>query len=170
MASQTETSAFDGLLRWLAAYRLVVYVGGLLAIASPRFLRTTADVTVGPTLRTVIVVTSLVLMILTYLGERRGKNTTSRRGDSGTDRARFERTTADAASEPDTEPSNAEESGGTAQYSRRTRAVFAAGVVGVVFGIYVALEASLPAGLLFVFGAILFVQSAYRRERGGEAE
>ena len=185
MASHTESSGIDGFLRWLATYRLVIYFGGVLAIATPRLLRIATDLEVGPVVRTVLVVTSLGVMILTYLGERRMRTGTSGHRDDRTGgRTRRERATTDTesgrGSGPETDAgarSRAESNAATSdsaddtpQYSRRTRAAFAAGVVGVVFGIYVALETSVPAGLLFVFGAILFVQSAYRRERGAEGE
>lgn len=156
MTPHTESSGFGNFLRWLAAHRLAIYAAGLLAIATPRLLRATADIGLGPTLRTAIVVVSLGVMILTYIGEQRNPDPAASQDDpSGT------------GSEPDRATATAEASGERPRYSRRTRAIFAAGIIGVVSGIYVALEVSVPAGLLFVFGAILFVQSAYRRERDG---
>lgn len=172
MASRTESSGYDALLWWLVRYRLVIYLGGLIAIATPRLLRAVSDVELGPTVRTAIVVVALAAMILTYVGERRvsagaprGNATRPRRSDARSSGSGTPERGAETGTEPDGEPTGS--SAGTLQYSRRTRVIFAAGLVGVVFGTYVALEVSVPAGLLFVFGAILFAQSAYRRERDG---
>ena len=62
-----------GPMQFLAAHRLSIYLGGLLAILLPRLLRTLADVTLSPLTRTVIVMGSLLLMVVTYLAERRAR-------------------------------------------------------------------------------------------------
>lgn len=64
-------------MRFLAAHRVSIYVGGLIAILLPRILRIAADITLAPLTRTVIVVGSLLLMVVTYLAERQA------RGDDG---------------------------------------------------------------------------------------
>ncbi len=77
----TGQATMAGPIRFLAAHRLSIYLGGLIAILLPRILRIAADITLAPLTRTVIVVGSLLLMVVTYLAERQA------RGDDGTDPA-----------------------------------------------------------------------------------
>ncbi|MFC7044152.1 hypothetical protein ACFQH6_00890 [Halobacteriaceae archaeon GCM10025711] len=140
MAESESAGGLDALFRLLVAYRMVVYLGGLVAIALPIVLARGAGVTVPAGARTAIVVVSLGLMILTYLGERRlGVGGGNRTGDAGE------------------------------QYSLRTRLAVTLAVVGVVVGIYVALEMNLLLGVLFVGGAYLFGVIAFRRNDAREA-
>lgn len=134
MAACTDRSGLETLVRSLVAHRAVVYGGGLLAIGLPRALRTAAGIEVATPLRTLLVVASLGLMILTYLGER-------------------------SADTEDAEPT----ASGTG-YSRRTRTTVAIGLVGIAIGIYVAIEVDTLVGLLFIGGGLLFGRSAYRGE------
>jgi hypothetical protein len=57
-------------MQFLAAHRLSIYLGGLIAILLPRILRTVLGVTLAPVTRTVIVFGSLLLVVVTYLAER----------------------------------------------------------------------------------------------------
>lgn len=185
MASRTDESEFDSLLRALAARRLAVYTSGLAVIVLPRVLRAAFGIEVPATARTLLVVCGLGAMILTYLGERRVEDNTGgagggriddRRGDArpGTD----ERTTSDSetagsasgrtstsTSTPVAEPKP--ESQVESGYSRRTRTTVAIGLSGIAIGIYVAVEIDTIVGALFVVGGLLFGQSAFRD--GGEA-
>lgn len=183
MASRTDESGFDSLLRALAARRLAVYTSGLAVIVLPRVLRAAFGIEVPATARTLLVVCGLGAMILTYLGERRvGDNTggagggriDDRRGDARPETD--ERTTSDSetagsasgrtsTSTPVTEPKP--ESQVESGYSRRTRTTVAIGLSGIAIGIYVAVEIDTIVGALFVVGGLLFGQSAFRD--GGEA-
>lgn len=148
MTSHARSNGSDGdPLALLAAYRLPIYLGGLIAIATPLALAEVAGVVVPPAARTAVVAVSLAVMIATYVGERRERA----RGSAGT------------ATEPGT--------GGDAgrgrerpEYSLRARLAVAAAVVGVAVGVYLAAAGDLVVGLLFVFGAYLFGYVAYRGE------
>ncbi|MCL7417465.1 MAG: hypothetical protein M8354_06460 [Halalkalicoccus sp.] len=146
MATRTNRSGLETLVRSLVAYRTVVYGGGLIAIGLPRVLRTAAGIEVAAPIRTLLVVASLGLMILTYLGERSADTEDAKPAPS--------RTTLASTSE--TEP----EIG----YSRRTRTTVAIGLAGIAIGIYVAIEVDTLVGLLFIGGGLLFGRSAYRSE------
>jgi len=136
MASEARSSTGLGtLLRLLIAYRMLVYLGGLMAIGAPLALRRVGGVDLSLGARTAIVVVSLGLMILTYIGERRV-------GHGHLDRT----------------------PGGSESYSRRLRAAIAMAVVGIAIGIYVVMEVNLVAGLLFILGAYLFAYMGYRTE------
>jgi hypothetical protein len=114
---------------------MLVYLGGLIAIGTPLALRRVADVELSPGARTAIVAVSLGLMIVTYIGERRvGHGHLDRTG------------------------------GPSESYSVRLRAAIAMAVVGIAVGIYVLMEVSLFAGLLFIVGAYLFAYMGYRTE------
>ena len=71
MARSARTGS--GPMQFLAAHRLSIYLGGLIAILLPRILRAVAGVTLAPVTRTVIVVGSLLLMVVTYLAERQAR-------------------------------------------------------------------------------------------------
>lgn len=140
MAARTEATGLDGLFRLLVAYRLLVYLAGTVAIGTPLFLAVGFDVEVPGSARTAIVVASLGLMILTYVGERR-------------------------VGLPE-ETSATERPDDRETYSLRKRAAVGAAVVGVALGVYIALERNPVIGGLFVLGALLFARIAY----GGEDE
>lgn len=150
MATRTDRSGLDTLFRSLVAYRVVIYVGGLIAIGLPGILRTTTGIELAASLRTLVVVVSLGIMILTYLGERR----VGLANDA-------EPTASGAASAP---TSN---TGSGSGYSRRTRTTVAIGLAGIAVGIYVAIEVDTLVGLLFIGGGLLFGQSAYRGDTEG---
>jgi uncharacterized membrane protein YgdD (TMEM256/DUF423 family) len=137
--ARTEPSGLDSLFRLLVAYRLLVYFGGLFVIGLPLLFRALGTELSG-TARTVLVVVTLAVMVLTYLGERRVGYAESR-------------------SESATE-----------EYSLQIRLVFALALVGIAVGIYVALEVNTFTGLLFIVGAYLFGYMGYRsgfdREEG----
>lgn len=142
MAARTDRTGFDSLFRSLVAYRLFIYVGGLIAISLPRVLRTAAEIELAAPVRTLVVVVSLGVMILTYVGERR--------------------VGLDGGSE--TAPRSPSEAGSEAGsgYSRRTRTSLVIGLAGIAIGVYVALEVDTLVGVLFVIGGVLFGRSAYR--------
>jgi uncharacterized membrane protein YgdD (TMEM256/DUF423 family) len=135
--SRTESSGLDPLFRLLVTYRLLVYFGGLFVIGLPLLFRA-LDIELPGTARTVLVVVTLAVMVLTYLGERRVGY-----ADSRTESA-------------------------TEEYSLQTRLAFALALVGVAVGIYVALEVNTLTGLLFIAGAYLFGYMGYRRGLDGE--
>jgi len=141
MASEAQSGdrAFGTLFRFLVTYRLLVYLGGLIAIGIPLVLQRAYGTELSPGARTAIVVVSLGVMIVTYLAERRvGQNhIDDRTGES------------------------------TESYSLRLRASVATAVVGLAIGIYVAMEVNVFTGALFIIGAFLFAFMGYRTE-GGE--
>lgn len=136
MATDANATALDALLELLVAYRGLVYVGGLLAIGSPLLLVHGFGVEPPWAVRTAVVWVSLGVMILTYVGERRLG--TVRPGDGPDD--------------------------GRKPFSLRVRVALVMAVLGVAVGVYAAIEVNLVVGLLFVVGAILFGQFAFRRE------
>jgi len=143
MASETRPSGrpFETLLRFLVAYRLFVYLGGLIAIGIPLALQRAFEMELSPGARTAIVVVSLGVMIVTYIGERRvGRD----HAEAGT-----------GADDP------------TESYSLRLRASVATAVLGLAIGIYVFLEVSRTAGVFFILGAVLFAYMGYRTELEG---
>lgn len=138
MASETQTSSrgFGTLLRFLVTYRLLVYLGGLIAIGIPLVLQRVYGVQLSPGARTAIVVVSLGVMIVTYLAERRVEqdHIDDRTGES------------------------------TEAYSTRLRVSVATAIVGLAIGVYVSIEVNLLAGALFIIGAFLFGYMGYRTE------
>lgn len=135
MTSHARSNGGDGdPLALLAAYRLPIYLGGLIAIGTPLALAEVAGVVVPPAARTAVVGVSLAVMVATYVGERR-------------DRAR-----------------GAAGDGERPEYSLRARLAVAAAVVGVAVGVYLAAAGDLVVGLLFVLGAYFFGYLAYRGE------
>jgi hypothetical protein len=128
----------DPLLRLLVAHRLAVYVGGLLVIVAPRLLERFADVVLSPAVRSAVVVTSLALMSVTYLAERRVRR--NRDADRSADREEFD---------------------------LETRIAGALAVLGLAAGIYVAVEVNLFTGAAFAVGAYFFAYLAFRANRGG---
>lgn len=137
MASHTSSAAgrIDAVSRLLVAYRLQIYLGGLLAIGAPVVAASAFGVAVPPAVRTAIVVASLGIMVLTYVAERRVGVAESREGEGG---ARTE------------------------EYPLAVRVAVALSVLGVAAGVYVGLERNLAAGLVFVIGAYLFASLGYK--------
>ncbi|WP_435075918.1 hypothetical protein [Halococcus sp. AFM35] len=68
--TRTESSGLDPLFRLLVTHRLLVYFGGLFVIGLPLLFRA-LGIGLSGTARTVLVVVTLAVMVLTYLGERR---------------------------------------------------------------------------------------------------
>ncbi|MFC6988990.1 hypothetical protein ACFQJD_10170 [Haloplanus sp. GCM10025708] len=136
MASHTRETGLSHIFRFLVAYRIVIYLGGLVAIGVPLFLARAFDYHVSAGARTAIVLVSLAVMIVTYVGERRV-------GDDHID----DRTGKSVES-----------------YSLRMRLSVGLAVLGIAVGVYVAVEMHLVAGLLFVLGAYLFGYLGYRSE------
>lgn len=136
--ADTETSELDALFGVLVAYRLLIYFGGLLVIGSP-LLFGALGIELAGTVRVVLVVVTLAVMILTYVGERR---------------IGFEGAQAAPAGET---------------YSLRMRLALALAVAGIAIGVYVALEVNTVAGLLFIAGAYFFGYLGYRGGLGEEA-
>lgn len=145
MASHARSDGGDP-LALLAAYRLPIYVGGLIVIGTPLALAEVTGIVLPPAARTALVVVSLAVMVATYVGERRVRNDTGAgaRASTGTERG------DGALSRP--------------EYSLRERIAVAAAVVGVAVGVYVAAAGDLIVGLLFVLGAYAFAYLAYRGE------
>lgn len=135
MAPRTSRSAggIDALAGLLASYRIPIYLGGLLAIGAPRLLDAAFGVDVPATVRTAVVVASLAVMVVTYVAERRVGVVETRE------------TRADGE-----------------EYPLAMRATVALSVLGVAAGVYVGLERSPLAGLVFVVGAYLFAYLGYR--------
>lgn len=135
--ARTESSGLDPLFRMLVSYRLLVYFGGLFVISLPLLLRA-LGIELPGTARTVLVVITLAVMLLTYLGERRVGY-------------------ADTRTESATE-----------EYSLKTRLALVLAVAGIAIGVYVALELNTIGGLLFIAGAYLFGYLGYRGGLGEE--
>lgn len=131
MSFRTEAGGLVPLFRLFVAHRLLVYFGGLFVISLPRLFRM-FDITFPETARVVLIIVSLAVMVLTYIGERR-----------------FE--FHDSHTETTTE-----------EYPLKTRLAFAFALVGIGVGIYVALEINTLTGLLFIAGAYLFGYIAYQ--------
>lgn len=139
-----DMDAPGGLGAFLVTYRMAIYLGGIAVIALPLVIHGAAGVTVPRSARLAISVATVGLMTVTYLAERR----LGRELDAGND--------------------GLQGSGvGGGGYPLRTRVAVAAAVLGLAAGVYVALEVSLLAGLLFVGGAYLFAYLAYEGEGAG---
>jgi len=140
MASETQSGdrAFGTLLRFLVTYRLFIYLGGLIAIGIPLLLQRAYGTELSAGARTAIVVVSLGVMILTYVGERR------------VGRGHLDERTGES----------------TESYTLRLRASIATAVVGLAVGIYVVMEVNRLTGGLFIIGAFLFAYMGYRTEGG----
>jgi len=141
MASQTQSSdrPFGTLFRFLVAYRIFVYLGGLIAIGIPLVLQRAYGTELSPGARTAIVVVSLGVMIVTYIAERRvgSSHINQRTGES------------------------------MESYSLRLRASVATAVVGLAIGIYAVMEINIFTGSLFILGAFFFAYMGYRKEVEG---
>jgi hypothetical protein len=135
--AHTEPSGLDSLFRLLVTYRLLIYFGGLFVIGLPLLFRA-LGIELSETARTVLVVVTLAVMVLTYLGERRVGY-----ADSRTESA-------------------------TEEYSLQTRLAFVFALIGIAVGIYVTLEVNTLTGILFIAGAYLFGYMGYRRGFDGE--
>lgn len=131
MTSRIESSGLTPLFRLLVANRLLVYFGGLFVIGLP-LLFAALGIELSGTARTVLVVVTLAVMVLTYLGERR-------------------------LGIPDSQTETT-----TQEYPLKMRLALALAVLGVAIGIYVALEVNPLAGLLFIAGAYFFGYMGYR--------
>lgn len=144
MATETPSSdsSLGMLFRLLVTYRLLIYLGGLILIGVPRVIDELFGIELSPGARTAIVVVSLGLMIVTYIGERR----------VGSDHV-------DEASGRSNE-----------SYSLRLRVILALSVTGIAVGIYVALEISRLTGILFIVGAYFFGHMGYKTELGDDDE
>ena len=129
--ADTETSGLDALFGVLVANRLLIYFGGLLVIGSP-LLFGALGIELPGTVRVVLVIVTLVVMTLTYVGERR---------------VGFAGTQATPAGET---------------YSLRMRIALAVAVAGIASGVYVALEVDTVAGLLLIAGAYFVGYLGYR--------
>lgn len=150
MATQSDSFTI-WLARVLAVYSLPIYLVGLLIIAIPTVLERGFGTTLPERLRQAIVVVTLAVMVVTYLAERR----------FGRDRE-----------EPPTEmegDNTAATADRTPGYSLYARLAMVAAAVGVAVGIYVGFALDRPfVGVLFIFGAYLFVRMGYRHEEQQE--
>lgn len=142
MSQRSRGADLAYVARLLVAYRIPLYVGSLIAMSVPLVLTWTFDITLSPAARSTIVAISFGVILVTYLAERRvGLDHTDPTGAS-----------ADA-------------------YSLRLRASMVLAVVGIAAGLYLLLRGSTGPGLLFLAGALLFFQLAYRaEEREDDAE
>lgn len=139
--SQTRAGP-DLLFRFLVAYRLLFYLGALVAMSLPLGLVWLFDVHLPPAARTTIVGVSFGVILLTYLAERR----------VGLDHV-----------DPRT-------GAPTETYSHRMRASVVLGIVGIAAGVYLLLDERHAVGFLFLAGALLFFQLAYRSELARRGE
>lgn len=139
-----DVDAPGGLGAFLVTYRMAIYLGGVAVIGLPLVLHSAAGVTVPGSARLAITVATVGLMTVTYLAERR--------------------LGANAGGDGDGSAGSASAGGG---YPLRTQVAVGAAVLGLAAGVYVGLEVSLLAGLLFVSGAYLFAYLAYAGD-GGE--
>lgn len=124
----------DHLLRFLVAYRLLLYLGALVAMSLPLGLAWLFGVELEAPARTTVVAVSFGVILATYFAERR----------VGLDHV-------------DPRTGNAAES-----YSTRMQVSVLLAVVGVAVGTYFVLDARPLVGLLFLTGAVLFFQLASR--------
>lgn len=131
MISQTESIRLDSLFQLLVTYRLFIYFGGVFLIALPLLFRT-LGIELSGIARTVVVVVTLAVMILTYLGEHR-------------------------VGFPDSRTETP-----TSEYPLQMRLILILALLGIIVGIYVVVEVSTLIGLLFIIGAYLFGYMGYR--------
>lgn len=137
MAHRQRGSGLDYVARFLVSYRLLFYLGGLVAISLPLILTWAFDITLAPAARTAVVTVSFGVLVVTYLAERR----------VGLDHV-------DPVTGSPREP-----------YSLRMRVSFVLALLGIALGVYLLLDGSAAMGLLFLLGALLFFQLAYRADR-----
>jgi small-conductance mechanosensitive channel len=131
MVSRTD-SGTRSLVGVLVAYRIPIYLGGLLVISIPRIFPSVFGVVVPETVSTILVGVSLTVMITTYLVERH------------------------VGYDPERESRTGEKQEQELTYPLRLRVALVLSIVGIAAGIYVALEIALFTGLLFIVGAYLF--------------
>lgn len=140
-----EIDSHGGLTALLVTYRMAIYLGGIAIVSLPLVLHSTAGVTVPVSVRAGLTVAIVGLMTATYVAERRhGGAVDTGNADDGTGKS----------DRPD---------GG---YPLRTRVAVAAAVLGLAIGVFVGIEVSPTAGLLFVGGSYLFAYLAYRGDGG----
>lgn len=140
MSARPSGGGLAFVARFLVAYRLLFYLGGLLAISTPLGLAWVFDIELAPAARTAIVGVSFAVLLATYLAERRvGLNHV----DPATGAPRE-------------------------AYSLRLRVSVVLALAGLAIGTFLLLDGRPGPGLLFGAGALLFFQLAYRAERGGE--
>ncbi len=142
MSGRPASSGVEYLARFLVSYRILFYLGGLLAMSVPLLAAWGFDVVLPPAARTAIVGVSFGVLLVTYLAERR----------VGLDHV-------DPATGSPRE-----------QYSRRLRASVVLAIVGIAVGVYLVLDGAAAPGVLFLVGALLFFQLAYRAERRADDE
>ncbi|MFB6167727.1 MAG: hypothetical protein ABEJ43_02650 [Haloferacaceae archaeon] len=128
----------DRLFRLLVSHRMLVYVGGLVVIGSPLFIVRAFGRELPWSVRTALVVSSLAVMIVTYVGERR----------VGHDH--LDDTTGES----------------TEEYPLRMRLAVAMAVLGLAVGVFIAIEVDILGGLLFVGGSYFFAYLAYHDDAG----
>ncbi|MFC7167767.1 hypothetical protein [Halospeciosus flavus] len=143
---ERDTSLARRVARELASRRLFAYAFGLAIVTAPQAL-TSLGVTVTGVLRTGFLAVGLGLMVVTYVAELWvGRNE------------------VDSSEEAGAAPTEADDD----RYSTRDRLVVGLAALGVAVGVYVALTVDQLAGILFVGGALLFGQYAFRRGREGD--
>lgn len=138
MAGDPETDVVGFLARFLVAYRVLLYLGALLAMSAPLFAAHAFHVSLPQSVRRTVVAVSFAVLVLTYLAERR----------VGLDHV-------DPATGAPRE-----------RYSRRIRFSVVLAIAGVAVGLYLVFERNVAAGLFFLGGSMLFFQQAFRAERG----
>ena len=139
----TDIDAPGELGAFLVTHRIAIYMGGVAVIALPLVLHNAAGVTVSRSARLAITVAMVGLMAVTYLAELRLGTDVDDSRDEATGRASA--------------------SGG---YPLRTQIAVGAAVLGLALGVYVGLEVSWLAGLLFAAGAYFFAYMAYEGDGG----
>ncbi|WP_227378903.1 hypothetical protein [Haladaptatus halobius] len=167
MASQGQSRGDADLLHFLTVHRVAVYLGGLVAIFSPTLLEK-SGVVVSSSMRTVIVLASLVIMVTTYVGERRFVHGRTDENAATVDSTEhFERVGRERGDDAEMSGDATDSATASTTYPRRTRLTVALAVAGLAVGFYVAVEVSPVAGIAFVAGAYFFGYFAFRGEDGG---
>lgn len=136
MSGRIDAGPVEFILRFLAAYRLLFYLGGLVVMSLPLVVEWTSDVAVPASVRNTVVGVSFAAILLTYLAERR----------VGLDHV---------------DPATGAPREG---YSRQTRVSIVLAIAGIAAGVYLVLSRNAAMGLLFLAGALLFFQLAYRAD------
>lgn len=133
---ESEQNGIQAIARFLVDHRMLLYVGALMAMSLPLGLVWLYGVELSPAARTTIVAVSFGVILVTYLAERR----------VGLDHA------------------DASTGAATPRYPLRMRVGVVLAIVGIAGGVFLALDGRPAVGLLFLVGAVFFLQMAYRSE------
>lgn len=137
MQTESGSATATRLVRGVVAKRRAVYVGGMVVISLPLLAATAFGIELSGPARVAVVVPTLTLMSLAYLGERRL--------DVG----------RDGTPDP-TAPAPG--------YSLGSQLSIAAAVVGFAIGVYVSITGDPRAGAIYLFGSLLYGYREYRKQ------